>query len=125
MASLSENSRNCVRSTVVTEKEQQNFEFVNALCFGGRKDATQMIAQGPNSKYYRSVQREEHYTVVGEPGIISLIFLRKIAKAQLLQKRFVLGYEVGAQSSNRGNGWYCFHDREMQWLHSWIGGIVK
>ena len=116
----------CVRTTVVTEKEQQNFEFVNALCFDGRKDATQMIAQGPNNKHYRSVQLEEHYTVVGEPGTYYLThFSPEIAKAQLLQKRFVLGYGVGAQSSNCGNGWYCFHDREIQWLYSWIIGIVK
>ena len=51
----------------IREKEQHNFEFVNALYFDGRKDATQ-IAQGPNNKHYRSVQLEEHYTVVGEPG---------------------------------------------------------
>ena len=52
----------------IREKEQHNFEYVNALYFGGRKDATQMVAQGPNNKHYRSVQLEEHYTVVGEPG---------------------------------------------------------
>ena len=37
----------------------------------GRKDATQIVAQGPNEKHYRSVQLEEYeeyYTVVGEPG---------------------------------------------------------
>ena len=27
-----------------------------------------MIAQGPNNKHYRSVQLEEHYTVVGKLG---------------------------------------------------------
>ena len=36
--------------------------------FGRRKDATQIVVQGPNDKRYRSVQLDEHYTVVGEPG---------------------------------------------------------
>ena len=43
-------------------------EFVNALCFVGRKDATQMIVQGPNNKRNRSVQLEERYTAVSGPG---------------------------------------------------------
>ena len=41
---------------------------MNALCIVGRKDATQMIVQGPNSKHNRSVQLEERYTAVSGPG---------------------------------------------------------
>ena len=59
---------NCVRSTIFTVKRATNFEFVNALCFVGRKDATQMIMQGPNNKQNRSVQLEERYTTVSGPG---------------------------------------------------------
>ena len=39
-----------------------------ALCFVGRKDATQTIVQGPNNKHNRSVQLEERYTAVSGPG---------------------------------------------------------
>jgi len=52
----------------IQNEEQQNFRFVNAIYFDGRKDATQILVQGPNDKHYRSVELEEHYTVVGEPG---------------------------------------------------------
>ena len=58
-----ERCRNEIRS-----EEQQDFGLVNAVYLDGRKDATQIVAQGPNEKDYRSVQLEEHYTVVGEPG---------------------------------------------------------
>jgi len=50
------------------KEEQQNFRFVNALYCDGRKDATQILVQGPNDKHYRSVELQEHYTVVGESG---------------------------------------------------------
>ena len=33
-----------------------------------RKDATQVIVEGPNGKMYRSTKLKEHYVVVGEPG---------------------------------------------------------
>ena len=41
---------------------------MNAIYFDGRKDATQVTMQGPNNKFYRSVQLEDHYTMVGQPG---------------------------------------------------------
>ena len=63
-----ERCRNEIRS-----EEQQNFGLVNAVYLDGRKDATQIVAQGPNEKHYRSVQLKEHYTVVGEPGSYYLI----------------------------------------------------
>ena len=70
------------------EKELQNFKFVNALCFDGRKDASQMIVQGPNNKHYQSVQLEEHYTVNGEPGTYYLThFVPKDGKGQTIAKK--------------------------------------
>ena len=41
---------------------------MNAICFDGHKDATQVTMQGPNDKHYRSIQLEDHYTLVGQPG---------------------------------------------------------
>ena len=52
----------------IQKEEQHIFRFVNAIYFDGRKDATQIVVQGPNDKHYRSVQLEEHYTAVSEPG---------------------------------------------------------
>ena len=64
-------------------QEQQNFRFVNAIYFDGRKDATQIVVQGPNDKHYRSVKLEEHYTVVGEPGSYFLThFSREYGKGR-------------------------------------------
>ena len=76
-----ERCRNEIRS-----KEQQNFGLVNAVYLDGRKDATQIVAQDPSEKHYRSVQLEEHYTVVGEPGSYYLTFLLKMAKVEQLPK---------------------------------------
>ena len=42
-----ERCRNEIRS-----EEQQNFGLVNAVYLDGRKDATQIVAQGPNEKHY-------------------------------------------------------------------------
>ena len=52
----------------IRKKEQENFKLVNAIYFDGRKDAIQVTMQGPNDKFYRSVQLEDHYTMVGQPG---------------------------------------------------------
>ena len=52
----------------IQKEKQQNFRFVNAIHFDGRKDATQMVVQGPNDKHYRPVQLEDYYTAVGELG---------------------------------------------------------
>ena len=48
-------------------KQEENFSLVDGLYLDGRKDATQVLLQGPNGKLYQSVQLEEHYTLVGEP----------------------------------------------------------
>ena len=52
----------------IRKKEQENFKLVNTIYFNGRKDATQVTMQGSNDKFYRSVQLEDHYTMVGQPG---------------------------------------------------------
>ena len=69
---ITENDKTCVidRSKLrrerekfrqkIQKEEQQNFRYVNAIYFDGRKDATQRVVQGPNEKHYRSVQLEEH-----------------------------------------------------------------
>ena len=84
---ITEDDKTCVidRSKVRREKEisrqeiqkeeQQNFRFVNAIYFDGRKDTTQIVVQGPNDKHYRSIQLEEHYTAVGEPGSYYLTYV--------------------------------------------------
>ena len=61
---------------------------MNALCFVGRKDATQMLPQDPNNKHYRSVQLDEHYTVVGKPGTYYLsYFSPENGKSRIIAKK--------------------------------------
>ena len=61
---------------------------MNALCFVWRKDATQMLAQDPNHKHYRSVQLEEHYNVVGKPGTYYLThFFPENGKGRTIAKK--------------------------------------
>ena len=61
---------------------------MNALCFVGRKDATQMIVQGPNNKHNRSVQLEERYTAVSGPGTYYLShFSPEDGKCQTIAKK--------------------------------------
>lgn len=62
----------------IREEEKVNTQFVDAVYFDGRKDATQVVRYGPNEKPYRSVQLEEHYSVVGEPGEYYLTHLTPI-----------------------------------------------
>ena len=45
---------------------------------GSKKDATQVIAEGPNGKMCRSTQLEEHYVLVGKPGTCYLTHLSPI-----------------------------------------------
>ena len=49
-------------------QEVFNFKYVSGLYFDGRKDATQVMLEGPNKKMYRSTQLEEHYVLIGELG---------------------------------------------------------
>ena len=44
-----------------------------------------MVGEGPNDKYYKYVQLEEYYTVVGEPGSCYLThFSSKDGKARTI-----------------------------------------
>lgn len=103
----------------IREKEQENFKFVDAVYFDGRKDATQVVLQGPNSKLYRAVQLEEHYTVVGEPGEYYLSHLspsngqgRTIAQevynlyqgTELEDKLSIIGTDGTASMTGKFNG---------------------
>ena len=61
---------------------------MNVFCFVGRKDGTQTLAQDPNNKHYRSVQLEEHYTVVGKPGTYNLShFSSENGKGRIIAKK--------------------------------------
>ena len=125
-----ERCRNEIRS-----EEQQNFGMVNAVYLDGRKDATQIVAQGPNEKHYRSVQLEEHYTVVGEPGSYYLTHFspedgkgRTIAQklfdsfsgTELEGKLAVVGTDGTASMTGKHNG--CIRSleellhRPLQWV---------
>ena len=125
-----ERCRNEIRS-----KEQQNFGLVNAVYLDGRKDATQIVAQGPNEKHYRSVQLEEHYTVVGEPGSYYLTHFspedgkgRTIAQklfdsfsgTELEGKLAIVGTDGTASMTGKHNG--CIRSleellhRPLQWV---------
>ena len=52
----------------ICQEEISNFKYVSGLYFDGRKDATQVMLEGPNGKMYRSTQLEEHYVLIGKPG---------------------------------------------------------
>ena len=111
---------------------------MNALCFVGRKDATQMIVQGPNNKHNRSVQLEERYTAVSGPGTYYLSHFspedgkgRTIAKklfdlfkdTELELKLAIAGANGTASMTGKHNG--CLRGLEellnkpLQWI-DWI-----
>ena len=121
--------------TEIREKEQENFKLVNAIYFDGRKDATQITIQGPNDKYYRSVQLEDHYTLIGEPGEYYLTHFstedskgRAIAQkifdiifhTELHDKLAVVGTDGTASMTGKYNG--CIRSLEellnkpLQWV---------
>ena len=125
-----ERRRNEIRS-----EKQENFGLVNAVYLDGRKDATQVVAQGPNEKHYRSVQLEEHYTVVGEPGSYYLTHFspedgkgRTIAQklfdsfscTELEGKLAIVGTDSTASMTGKHNG--CIRNleellhRPLQWV---------
>ena len=126
-----ERERSC---TEIREKEQKNFKLVNAIYFDGRKDATQVTTQGPNDKYYKSVQLEDHYTLIGEPGeyylthfspeddkgrTIAQIF-NTIVDTELHNKLAVVGTDGTASMTGKYNG--CIRSLEkllnkpLQWV---------
>ena len=103
----------------IRKKEQENFKLVNAIYFDGRKDATQVTMQGPNDKFYRSVQLEDHYTMVGQPGeyylshfstedgkgrTIAQKIFNTIANTKLHDKLTVVGTDGTAAMTGKFNG---------------------
>ena len=44
------------------------FHQVDSVYIDGKKDATLVMREGSNGKFYRAVEIEEHYAIVGEPG---------------------------------------------------------
>ena len=52
---------------LIQKQEKDNCKYVNALYFDGKKDATMIMAEC-NGKFYRRVEIEDRYVVVGEPG---------------------------------------------------------
>lgn len=56
----------------IKKEEETLFSKVDGIYIDGKKDATLVMVKGQNGKYYSTVQIEEHYAVVGEPGKIIL-----------------------------------------------------
>ena len=105
--------------TEIREKKQENFKLVNAIYFDGRKDETQVTIQGPNDKYYKSVQLEDHYTLIGEPGeyylthfstedgkgrTIAQKIFNTIVDTELHNKLAVVGTDGTASMTGKYNG---------------------
>ena len=53
---------------VVRIEEPALFSLVDGVYVDGRKDTTMILFQSQDGKYYRKIQLEEHYVIVGEPG---------------------------------------------------------
>ena len=119
----------------IRKKEQENFNFVGGLYLDGRKDGTQTILKGPNEKHYRSVQLEEHYTLVGEPGTYYLTHLttengtgRAIAEKaykfllenEMVDELKVVGTDGTASMTGRFNGFIRLLEelvkKPLQWV---------
>ena len=103
----------------IRQKESFNFKFVTGLYFDGRKDATQTMKEGPNGKMYRSIELEEHYVLVGEPGTYYLTHLspadgkgrtlaheifKVISETELFTKLTVIGIDGTALMTGKYNG---------------------
>ena len=43
---------------------------MDSIYIDGKKDLTLKMIKADNGKYYKSVEIEEHYAIIGEPGII-------------------------------------------------------
>ena len=72
----------------ICREELFNFKHITGLYFDGRKNATQVMLEGPNGKNYRSIEVEEHYVLVGEPGIYYLTHLTSSdGKARILAQK--------------------------------------
>ena len=103
----------------ICQEEVSNFKYVSGLYFDGRKDATQVMLEGPNGKMYRSTQLEEHYVLIGEPGTYYLTHLSPtdgkgrtlaqeifdfISNTMLCQKLNIVGTDGAALMTGKFNG---------------------
>ena len=52
----------------VQKEDEVLFNRVDSVYIDGKKDATLVMKEGHNGKLYRSVEIEEQYAIVGEPG---------------------------------------------------------
>ena len=103
-------------------QKEQNFRFVNAIFFDGRKDATQMVVQGPNDKHYSSIQLEEHYTAVRKPGRYYLTHVSpEDGKGRTIAQN--LFDSIHGTELEDWYKWDCLHDWEKQLVHSTFRGI--
>ena len=85
-------------------KQEENFSLEDGLYLDGSKDVTQVLLQGPNGKLYQSVQLEEHYTLVGEPGTYYLTHLSpENGTGQTIAEVFmsIKDTELGEDKNNR------------------------
>ena len=48
----------------IQEEEDQHFQYVDGMYTDGKKDATLMIYK-KSDKWYRDVELEEHYVIIG------------------------------------------------------------
>ena len=119
----------------IRDQEEVNFNLVDGLYLDGRKDATQVLLQSPNDKLYKSVQLEEHYTVVGEPGAYYLTHLSQengtrrtiakevymsIKKTKLADKIKIIGTDGTACMTGKFNGFIRsleeLVNKPLQWV---------
>ena len=68
----------------IQKDEQQNFRFVNAIYFDGRKNATQMVVQGPMTSITDLFNLRSITLLLVNQEVTTLpTFLLKMAKAEL------------------------------------------
>ena len=119
----------------IRKQKEENFSLVDGLYLDGRKDATQVLLQDPNGKLYQSVQLEEHYTLVGEPGTYYLTHLSpenvtgqtiaeevfmSIKDTELGEKIKIVGNDVAASMTGNFNGFIQnlkeLLNKPLQWV---------
>ena len=105
-------------------EELQNFGLVNAVSRMAAMMQPKLL-QGPNEKHYRSVQLEEHYTIVGEPEVITLYFSPEDGKVEQLPKKLIRSVVRNWKASLQ---WLALtvllYDRQTQWMHSKFRRII-
>ena len=108
---------------------------MNAIYFDGHKDATQITKQGPNDKYYKSVELEDYYTLIGEPGeyylahfstedskgrTITQKIFNIIVETELQDKRAVVGTDRIASITGKYKGCIRSLEELLNKLLQWV-----